>query len=528
MPALRDSATSSRGRARHSLFALAAATALAGPFVLAFWSGGFFDQPRLVAGIVAWALVAVVAVLSPRPLPQDPRARTAILALGLLTAWTAISLSWAPIRDAGLDDLQRLALYSGALLAATALVRGSALRALEPVALLGAGVLLTYGMLDRMLPHAVFLKHYFSSGGRLDQPLTYWNAMGLVAAIGLVLAARLAADRTRPDLMRILAVPVAAPLGAGLYLTFSRGALAALGTGLVVLLVVAPTWPQLRATLLTLGTAAVPAIVAGLMPGVVNYDATESARDTQGFILIAALVLSMAVGAGIQRWSCRAERRGSRRTGDLPLPRRAGLIAVALIALAAAAFVASAAKEQRTAATVPTTATTQRLGSLQSNRYQYWRVAVHTFADNPVAGTGTAGFRVEWLRRRSIDEQAKDAHSLYLETAAELGLVGLALLGLLFAAVALAARRALRLRPAAAAGPIAVIVMWAFRAGIDWDWEMPTVTLLAILFAGALLGLADGGAAQGVPRGSSRRSRRRARAASDGSTPDAVRASTAQ
>ena len=108
------------------------------------------------------------------------------------------------------------------------------------------------------------------------------------------------------------------------------------------------------------------------------------------------------------------------------------------------------------------------------------------------AGTGTAGFRVEWLRRRTIGEQAKDAHSLYLETAAELGLVGLALLGTALAGVAVAARRALRLAPESAAGPVAVVVLWAFHAGIDWDWEMPTVTLVGLAFAAALLALADG------------------------------------
>jgi O-antigen ligase len=140
-------------------------------------------------------------------------------------------------------------------------------------------------------------------------------------------------------------------------------------------------------------------------------------------------------------------------------------------------------------------ATSQRFSSLQSNRYQYWRVALRTFADHPLAGTGTAGFRVEWLRRRTIPEQAKDAHSLYLETAAELGLVGLLLLGTVFAAVVLAARRALRLSPAATAGPVAVAAVWAFHTGIDWDWEMPTVTLLALVFVGAILALADGGEA---------------------------------
>ena len=39
----------------------------------------------------------------------------------------------------------------------------------------------------------------------------------------------------------------AAPLGLGTWLSLSRGALAALAAGLVVLLAVAPAWPQLRA-----------------------------------------------------------------------------------------------------------------------------------------------------------------------------------------------------------------------------------------------------------------------------------------
>ena len=40
----------------------AAACLLAGPTVLAFFSGGFFAEPRLIAAIVAWALVLALAV----------------------------------------------------------------------------------------------------------------------------------------------------------------------------------------------------------------------------------------------------------------------------------------------------------------------------------------------------------------------------------------------------------------------------------------------------------------------------------
>ena len=87
----------------------------------------------------------------------------------------------------------------------------------------------------------------------------------------------------------------------------------------------------------------------------------------------------------------------------------------------------------------------------------------------------------------------RDAHSLWLETAAELGLVGLALLA------AFARRRRGRARraraaatPAAVAGPAAALAVWAAHSAIDWDWEMPGgATLTALVLAGLVLALAD-------------------------------------
>ena len=90
-----------------------------------------------------------------------------------------------------------------------------------------------YGLAGRLLPGIVHLDRSRSAGGRLEQPITYWNAEGTLAAIGLVLCARLAADRTRPVAMRIAAAAATAPLGAGVYLTYSRGAIAGAVLGLV-------------------------------------------------------------------------------------------------------------------------------------------------------------------------------------------------------------------------------------------------------------------------------------------------------
>jgi O-antigen ligase len=136
-------------------------------------------------------------------------------------------------------------------------------------------------------------------------------------------------------------------------------------------------------------------------------------------------------------------------------------------------------------------ATPERLASTESNRYAYWRVAGGEFADHPLAGSGAGGFRVTWLKEREIQDPAQDAHSLYIETAAELGIVGLLLLGLIFFGLLDAVRRAYKVAPGATAGLAAGIAAWALHAALDWDWEMPGVTLVAIALMGAVIALAE-------------------------------------
>src|SRR5262249_32425307 len=85
-------------------------------------------------------------------------------------------------------------------------------------------------------------------------------------------------------------------------------------------------------------------------------------------------------------------------------------------------------------------------------------------------------------------------HSLPLQTLAELGVVGLALLAVFLAGMGLAARDAYRRVPALATGPLAGVVVYAAHAPLDWDWQMPAVTLVALALGGALLALAWPGA----------------------------------
>ena len=173
----------------------AACALIALPTALAFFTGGFRDDARLAAGIAVWVLVVLAALVAERPLPRSTAGRVALAGAALFAAWTAISMAWSPVSSAALDDAQRVLLYVGALVAATAfLVPGRPARWLEPGLAGGALVVILYGLSERLLPWLIELDRSESAAARLEQPITYWNAMGLVGAIGLVLAARLAGD----------------------------------------------------------------------------------------------------------------------------------------------------------------------------------------------------------------------------------------------------------------------------------------------------------------------------------------------
>ena len=424
------------------------------------------------------AVLALLALAGAPLLPRHPAARVALAAALAYAGWIALSATWAPVRDSAGDDAERALLYAAVLVAAAAAFRArSPVRALEPLSAAGIVVVIAYGLGGRLLPGLVTQHPQVSAAGRLDQPLTYWNATGALAATGLVLCARLAGDAMRPGALRASAAASAVPLGMGCYLSFSRGALAALAAGLLTLVLLAPTRAQLRGALLVLAAGAAGALAATASSGVRALVGSLGAREREGAIVLAvALVL-----AGLAALATRAP--GPDRA--LALPRWSRWAAIA--AIAAMLVVPIVAARGRQQAPPATGATNQRLASLGSNRYGYWRVAVNTGLDHPLAGVGASGFRQAWLRERDVDEFVRDAHSLELETFAELGLIGVALLAALLGAVALAARAVHRADPLLVAGPIAALAVWTFHSAIDWDWEMPALTLVAVVLAGALL-----------------------------------------
>ena len=324
------------------------------------------------------------------------------------------------------------------------------------------------------MPGVVSLERVVSAGDRLAYPLTYWNGTGAFAAIGLVLAAGLAGDPGRPRALRAAAAATGPLLGLAVYLTFSRGALGALAAG-------SPgCWsrsrrppPSCAAALVVGGSGALAAAATLALPAI----ETQASGSGQGAAMLALLV---ALGGG-------------RRLAGAPRGADGPARAAARAWRSGCSSSPSRARCWRwprpSAAAAPThrRPAPGRLASVQSNRYEYWRVALRSFGDHPLLGEGSGGFRVVWLRERPFRESVRDAHSLYLETAAELGLAGLACLLALFGGLGAGAVRAHRRAGPATAPAIAAMATWAVHAGLDWDWELPALSLLALVLAARLL-----------------------------------------
>lgn len=453
---------------------------LAVPTVIAFFAGGYFAGPRLIAGAFIWLLALAAFWLTDQPLARKREGRLALVGIIALTALVGISITWAPLRSVAQADLQRLLLYLGAFIAAVALLRGRrGLQFSELVLAAGALLVSCYALAARLLPGVVHEAASDSAAGRLEQPLTYWNASGVLAAIGLILAMRIAADVARPAPLRSAAVAAVVPLGLAAYLTFSRGALLAIAVGAILLLVLSRERRQMRVFVVGIGGAALASLGAALLPSVRTLEGTLAEREQQGLALLAILIAVSVSVVVVSRWWC-ARTDG----GPLSAPRA---LAGALVVVIVIGFIAAAAGNGSSNGQPRFGADTRRLASFESNRYSYWKVAGGMFVAAPLAGDGSGSFRVVWRRERTILDPALDAHSLYIETAAELGLIGLLALALFIGGVGWAGRNVLRVHRAESAGALAALGALAVHAGLDWDWEMPAVALIGLLLAGAVI-----------------------------------------
>ena len=488
--------------------ASAAALGFLSAALLASFDGGFFPTTwGWTALAFSWS-AALALVLRAKIHVRAVELALPALLIALL-AWVVASLAWTASTTKTVLEAERLLVYVSAALAAVFIVRSRSYAALVAGLWGGVSLVSVYALATRLFPERLGVFDVLAAN-RLSEPLGYWNALGLFAAMGALLALGLAA-RGRSALLRSVAAGSTMVLIPTLYLTFSRGAWIALVMGLVAALLVDRRRLQLLSALVVVAPWPAAAIwIAAHSEGLTSVAPSLSLAARDGRRLAWVVAALTAVAAVAMFVFARAERRvsvprGARVAFGAALL-AAAVATVALVtvrygsppALAARAYDAVAAPPPRLEGDL-----NRRLFNLSSNaRVFSWRVAWRSAGDHPTLGTGAGTYEQDWLRHRPVPGKVVDAHSLYLETLAELGPVGLALL---VAALALPLAGAVKARhhplvPAA----LGAYVAYLAHAAVDWDWEMPAVTVAAILCGVAVL---VAGRRDGKPRAVSEQAR---------------------
>jgi O-antigen ligase len=478
-------ATRRKGWIRTRALWAAGVVLLLGTVVLMFERGGSQQDDVLRADAFAFATLGVLALVAPRPLVRGRWAVAALSALAGLAVWTAASTAWARVEIHAIDDAQRVALYVVAFAAALIAMRAPEVRRAAPWALLlGIAAASVYGLGTRMLPDVFQAEVFGNAGARLAHPITYWNGLGLVTGCGALLGIACAAEPAAPGRLRALACALAVPCGFACYMSLSRGAFVAVVGGLVVLAALRPRAATALAALCALAPVGVLAGALQALDQVRAAPAVPHAVQTGQGTIGALLVVAGAAAAGLA-FAALAPRADAIR-GLRPPLRMAAIVAIGGVAVILAGTVAiSYASEQ----TVDVTTSASRLAGTKTFRGPYWDVALRSFAHHPLIGVGSGSFQVEWRRETKSGRAAFDAHSLYFETLAELGIVGGLLVAAFIAACVAGIAAAVRAAPRDPVLPAAAAVLAAFvvHAGVDWDWELPGVTLPVLMLAAAAL-----------------------------------------
>jgi len=462
-------------------------------FWVAYDNGSYgLESRNTLAIVLGWALiVAVVFGL----LPREPAPRASLVVGGLMVGyalWTLASLISTSDAEGTLDEFNRVTLYVGVFAIVTVgssrqnLGRWAdglavAIAAVATVALasrLFPG-LFPEGDLPTFLPGAVT---------RLSFPLGYWNGLAIFLALGIPLLLRIALV-ARSAALRGLALAPMPVIASAIYLASSRGGVVSALIGSVVFIALTERrWAAAVALAVSLGgTAAAIAVLLDrdeLVNGPLGTDLVESqGRSAAVFIALACLATAAVFGLGARLLGGRI--RPGAALGRLVV--FATLVAAA-VAVAAADLVERFEKfktppEELTAFEGGDFVKQHLLSGSGSGRWQLWAAAVEEWEQFPMLGEGAGSYESWWAEHASITQFVKDAHSLYLESLGELGVIGFGLaVALVVAGIGVGVRRARTASDdtrVSAAALTAVFAAYAGAAGFDWVWELTAVSVVA-------------------------------------------------
>ena len=471
----------------------------------------------LLAGVACAA--ALVLVRAPR---RPVHGLAAVALFGALAALTYLSIAWSVQPATSWLEANRTLSYLAAFAAAAMLARLAPNRWPAVLGALGAvtAVVCGYALLAKVFPATLNANDTL---GRLRVPFGYWNATGLMAALGLPACLWAGTRPATGRLLRSLTVPALAVLLTTLVLSYSRGAVLAAVIGLGCWFALVPL--RLRATLL-LALGALGGAVATLYAlghhAITHDNASLAARTAAGhdFGVVLLVVVILSAFAGFA-----ATLAMDRVALPAPVRRRIGTVLLIGVALVPVAAVAGAAASSRgltgevshvwstLTSTTPSSGVGNnpgRLAQLSNSRPLYWHEGLKVGEHALLAGAGAGGFDTARTRYTTNPLAVAHAHSYAIETFADFGLIGIAVSLALLIAWGAAVRRALT--PTRPDAPewigmvtlLAVVVTYAVSSLIDWTWFIPGVTVPALVCAGWLAGrgpLSDGEPAADVRPG---------------------------
>jgi hypothetical protein len=478
------------------------AVAAAGLLIAAVLLGNGSSDDRLLW--IGGAAVIAAGVVAVRCLPRPGSAGVVFLtALGAFVLWSGLSILWSVEPDRSWSYFNRSAVYL-----AFAVV-GMALGALVPwaprrtAAILAAslGAVLAWALLGKVFPD---LDPDGARVARLRGSLGYWNALALVAAMAVPLSLWASARREHPHSVRAGGAVLFFLATVTVPLTYSRGgalvALGALGLWLVI------GSPRLEAVVAAVGAGAVGLVVAFVgfsLAGISEERQPEDLRADDGLLFGLALVIGAVVVFG---GTLLASRKEAGRPLDENVRRRlgraAGVAAAALLVAALAVGVVRAgnpvdwvsdAFSEFSDPIDPTRGDDPgRFVELSSNtRWSWWKDALEVYREYPFLGAGAGAFDIARRPFREDRLAPVEPHSLPLQFLAELGVVGLLLIGTAVAGagvgIVAALRRAGEERPAVAALTV-VAAAYAVHGLVEFNWDFLVLSGPAFLVVGLLLG----------------------------------------
>jgi O-antigen ligase len=492
--------------------------------------GGYDPIPRDQVGIIVWwALLVGVAV---EALPVPGRTRASLAALGLLggfAAWTALSLGWTESSERTATELARVATYLGVFVLGICLStrRRAAARQVLGGVTFGLALLAALGVLSR-LHMAWFPPNELGKvlpgieiERRLGYPIGYSSAVGAMAGmtLPLLLAATAWPRRLAVQALAAAAIPIA---GLTLYLATSGTGAAVAATALLAFFVLSPDRvPKLLTLIVGTGGGAILAAAVSSRDALVRGLPTTTAEHQGTEVLWIALAVCAGVALIQVLISLGVRRVG--RTSLLGISRREASIATVVV-LAFAIPVAIAAggphevshrwevfKSRGNGPGKEPSGASSILDFHGSGRYQFWESAVEASETASWKGIGPGSFEFWWIQHGSYNGYVRNAHSLYLENLAELGIPGLLLItGFVLTVLGIGTARSLRAPPderlplaAATAGSAG----FAMAAALDWVWQLGALPVAFMLLAA----VAVSGYSLDEPRHGRRLRRRRTR-----------------